>query len=123
MRWQGAGGRWEKETDRESVCGLEACAGVEKRLCAALETRHSKHVALVHPPHPPPTLTHFAPPQVEEFMLWDLERVASVISGSDDYKPNCCLVIIDFLIRHGHITPEEPGYLDLLQALRVGDPA
>lgn len=60
--------------------------------------------------------------QVEEFMLWDLDRVAGVISGSDDYKPNCCLVIIDFLIRHGCITPEEPGYLDLVRSLRVGDP-
>jgi hypothetical protein len=60
--------------------------------------------------------------QVEEFMLWDLERVAGVISGSEEYKPNCCLVIIDFLIRHGYLTPEEPGYLDLVRSLRVGDP-
>lgn len=59
--------------------------------------------------------------QVEEFMLWDLERVAGVISGSQEYKPNCCLVIIDFLVRHGYITPEEPGYLDLVRSLRVGD--
>jgi hypothetical protein len=60
--------------------------------------------------------------QVEEFMLWDLDRVASVMSTSEEYKPNCCLVIIDFLIRHGYITSEEPGYLDLVRALRVGEP-
>lgn len=60
--------------------------------------------------------------QVEEFMLWDLDRVASVMSTSEEYKPNCCLVIIDFLIRHGYTTPEEPGYLDLVRALRVGEP-
>lgn len=60
--------------------------------------------------------------EVEEFMLWDLDRVAGVISGSQEYKPNCCLVIIDFLVRHGYLTPEEPGYLDLVRSLRVGDP-
>jgi hypothetical protein len=58
---------------------------------------------------------------VQEFMLWDLERVAAVVSGSDEYKPNCCLVIIDFLARHGCIAPDEPGYLELLVALRAGD--
>jgi hypothetical protein len=31
------------------------------------------------------------------------------------------LVIIDFLIRHGYLTPEQSGYLQLVAALRSGD--
>jgi hypothetical protein len=60
--------------------------------------------------------------QVEEFMLWDMQKVASVISSSTEYKPNCCLVIIDFLVRHGLLAPEEGGYLSLVRQLRAGDP-
>jgi hypothetical protein len=30
-------------------------------------------------------------------------------------------VIIDFLIRHGYVTPEQPGYLELVARLRSGD--
>eukprot|EP00882_Tetradesmus_deserticola_P007136 GHRQ01007512.1.p1 GENE.GHRQ01007512.1~~GHRQ01007512.1.p1 ORF type:complete len:265 (+),score=140.71 GHRQ01007512.1:2-796(+) len=60
--------------------------------------------------------------EVEEFMLWDMSKVASVISRSTQYKPNCCLVIIDFLVRHGLVAPEEAGYLQLVRQLRTGDP-
>lgn len=56
-------------------------------------------------------------------MLWDLRRVAATISGSQEYKPNVSLVIIDFLIRHGLLAPEEKGYLQLVSGLRVGTPA
>jgi hypothetical protein len=60
--------------------------------------------------------------QVEEFMLWDVEAVAEVLSSGDAYKPNCGLVIIDFFVRHGFISPDEPGYVDLVAALRQGAP-
>jgi hypothetical protein len=60
--------------------------------------------------------------QVEEFMLWDMLKVASVISSSTEYKPNCCLVIIDFMVRHGLVAPEESGYLSMVRQLRAGDP-
>ena len=36
------------------------------------------------------------------------------------FKPNINLVVIDWLIRHGHIPPEAPGYLGLVAALRQG---
>jgi hypothetical protein len=32
-------------------------------------------------------------------MLWDLPRVADVIANTDDYKPNCGVVVMDFLVR------------------------
>jgi len=60
--------------------------------------------------------------EVEEFFLWDFEQIVASMSPScaDPIKPNCYLVIIDFLLRWGFITPESPGYLDVLRELRSG---
>ena len=41
-------------------------------------------------------------------------------SPPNAFKPNINLVVIDFLLRHGHIQPSEPGYLDLVASLRQG---
>lgn len=30
-----------------------------------------------------------------------------------EFKPNCGLVLIEFMIRHGMISPDEPGYLEM----------
>ena len=61
--------------------------------------------------------------EVESFELKSLEDVLDKVvqGGSAGYKPNCNLVIIDFLIRHGVITPETEGYLELLSSLRRSD--
>ena len=37
------------------------------------------------------------------------------------FKPNINLVVIDFLVRHGYIPPEAPGYLELVASLRQGE--
>ena len=66
-------------------------------------------------------LTFNVPPQVEEFVLWPLERVVQVMSEGTEFKTNVNMVIIDFMVRHGFITPEQPGYLDLVKLLRSGD--
>jgi len=39
---------------------------------------------------------------------------------SNAYKPNINLVVTDWLVRHGHIPPGAPGYLDLVASLRQG---
>ena len=60
--------------------------------------------------------------EVEHFELWPIQRVLDTLCEDNDlFKPNVTLVIIDFLIRHGLIRPEEPGFLDLLMSLRQGD--
>lgn len=60
--------------------------------------------------------------EVEDFMLWDIEKVMATIAETDEFKLNCNLVIIDFLVRHGHLTPDNtPGYLDLVAGLRRGE--
>ncbi len=56
--------------------------------------------------------------EVQEFYLWPIERVAQIVRESDEFKPNCSLVVIDFLIRHGLIGPEHADYLQLNQGLR-----
>ena len=52
-----------------------------------------------------------------EFFLWPVDRVAEVVRESEDFKLNCNLVIIDFLIRRGCIPPEHPDYLALVAGL------
>lgn len=56
--------------------------------------------------------------EVEEFMLLPLAEVARIVSETDDFKLNCNLVVIDFLVRHGWLGPEWPEYLQLVQGLR-----
>ncbi len=59
--------------------------------------------------------------QVEGFTLMTVEEVSRIVSETTEFKANCTLVIIDFLIRHGVITPDSPGYLQLAAAIRQGD--
>jgi len=59
--------------------------------------------------------------EVSEFMRWPMNKVASTMSNTTDFKPNVCVVIIDMMIRRGHLSPEQDGYLDILSNLRVGD--
>ena len=58
--------------------------------------------------------------EVESFHLWPIEEVAARVRDTDDFKFNVGPVIIDFLIRHGWLTPEEPDYLQLVMGLRAG---
>ncbi|MEI8393646.1 MAG: DUF4743 domain-containing protein [Rhodospirillaceae bacterium] len=53
--------------------------------------------------------------EVESFELMPWRKVAGIVRDTMDFKFNCNLVIIDFLIRHGLITPDEPDYLELCQ--------
>jgi len=56
--------------------------------------------------------------EVEEFMLLPLPEVARIVRETDEFKLNCNLVIVDFLIRHGWLGPEWPEYLHLVRGLR-----
>ena len=56
--------------------------------------------------------------EVESFELMPWERVADIVRDTNDFKFNCNLVVIDFLIRHGLIGPEHPDYIALAAGLR-----
>lgn len=55
--------------------------------------------------------------EVEAFSLWPLDQVMERVRETDDFKPNCSLVIVDFLVRHGLMDPESPDYLEIVTGL------
>lgn len=55
-----------------------------------------------------------------EAQLFELMPVDEVLERvqKGEFKPNCGLVIVDFLIRHGAVTPtSEPDYLEILSRM------
>jgi 8-oxo-dGTP pyrophosphatase MutT (NUDIX family) len=56
--------------------------------------------------------------EVQAFYLWPVERVLDTVRDTNEFKLNCNLVIIDFLIRHGRISQDDPDYLELIRGLR-----
>ena len=55
--------------------------------------------------------------EVAAFYRLPIREVAKIVESSLEFKFNCNLVIIDFLIRHGFLSPEHPDYLRLIQGL------
>jgi len=55
--------------------------------------------------------------EVESFELMPIEQVAEIVRETEDFKANCNLVIIDFLIRHGLLNPEDVDYTRLVTGL------
>lgn len=56
--------------------------------------------------------------EVAEFKLMPIDEVARIVRETDEFKLNCNLVVIDFLLRHGFIQPDDPDYLAINQGLR-----
>lgn len=55
--------------------------------------------------------------EVENFYLWPIERVMETVRESDEFKFNCALVVVDFLVRHGYIAADDPDYSDIVEGL------
>ncbi|KAF0117662.1 MAG: NTP pyrophosphohydrolase including oxidative damage repair enzyme [Rhodospirillaceae bacterium] len=57
--------------------------------------------------------------EMESFTLMPVSEAIEKVRTTDEFKFNVNLVILDFAIRHGFVTPErESDYLDLLFSLR-----
>jgi isopentenyldiphosphate isomerase len=56
--------------------------------------------------------------EIAEFYLWPIEQVAEIVRGTREFKFNCNLVVIDFLVRHGVLPPDHPDYVAICQGLR-----
>lgn len=56
--------------------------------------------------------------EVQEFFQWSIPKVMDTVRTSLDFKDNCNLVIIDFLVRHGFITPKDKNYTSIVFGLR-----
>lgn len=48
--------------------------------------------------------------EVEAFTLMPLAQVSELVKNTDEFKFNCGMVVIDFLMRHGFIGPQDPEY-------------
>ncbi len=60
--------------------------------------------------------------EIDSFELWPVEEVAARVRDSFDFKYNCNMAIIDFLVRYGYLTPEtEPDYMAIVLGLRRAD--
>jgi len=56
--------------------------------------------------------------EVETFELWDVPKIKEAMRNGE-FKPNAAVVMIDFFIRHGIITPEnEKDYVQICGRLR-----
>ena len=56
--------------------------------------------------------------EIDHFTLLPIDKVIATVRDGFEFKFNCNLVIIDFLVRHGFITPDEPDYLAIVCGLR-----
>ncbi|HNB28541.1 MAG TPA: DUF4743 domain-containing protein [Alphaproteobacteria bacterium] len=55
--------------------------------------------------------------EIASFELMELDAVRDILARGQDFKFNVALVVIDFLIRHGSIAPDEKDYSDLAMGL------
>lgn len=52
-----------------------------------------------------------------DFRLLNVEEVKTALNEGQ-FKPNCALVLLDFFVRHGVLTPEnEPDYIEIVSRL------
>ena len=56
--------------------------------------------------------------EVEEFYLMPIAEVAELVRTTHEFKTNCNLVMIDFLVRHGQIKVEDTDYVEIVKGLR-----
>ncbi|KAL8694851.1 MAG: hypothetical protein Q9218_000611 [Villophora microphyllina] len=55
--------------------------------------------------------------EVEDFRLWSVAEVQDALSKGQ-FKPNCALLLLDFFIRHGILTPHnEKHYVEIVSRL------
>lgn len=54
--------------------------------------------------------------EVEEFELKTVEEVKEALRNGE-FKPNCAVVLLDFFVRHGILTAEDEGYVEIVARL------
>ena len=55
--------------------------------------------------------------EIVNFELMPADAVVERVRGTDDFKFNVNLVILDFAMRHGLIAVDDPEYLDVATGL------
>ena len=55
--------------------------------------------------------------EMEEFRLLPAREVMAITAETTDFKFNCAVANIDFFVRHGLLTPDDPDYLDIVRGM------
>lgn len=54
--------------------------------------------------------------EVAEFELKSVDEIKDALRNSE-FKPNCALVLLDFFVRHGFLTEQDEGYIEIVARL------
>lgn len=54
--------------------------------------------------------------EVEAFELMTVEEAKNALTAGE-FKPNCAVALLDFFVRHGILTSEDEGYLEIVARL------
>jgi isopentenyldiphosphate isomerase len=60
--------------------------------------------------------------EVHAFELWPVQRVFETVRDTTEFKYNCNLVLIDFFLRHGLFSADDPQFFALGEGLRAPEP-
>ncbi|MEX1107929.1 MAG: DUF4743 domain-containing protein [Dongiaceae bacterium] len=55
--------------------------------------------------------------EIDEYQLWPIADVIERMAETEDFKFNVVLVNIDFLVRHGLLTPDDADYVEIVRGL------
>lgn len=58
--------------------------------------------------------------EVDEFYLWHMDGVMDRMEKTEDFKFDVPIGIMDFAIRHGILSPDNPDYIQICEAIRMG---
>ncbi len=59
--------------------------------------------------------------EIASFHLMPVDEVMTLVRETDAFKPNCAVVLIDFFLRHGLLTPAgTPDHAAIVEALAAG---
>ena len=61
--------------------------------------------------------------EVHGFELWPVRRVFETVRDTTEFKYNCNLVLIDFFVRHGLLSADDPSFVDIVSGLKRDVPA
>lgn len=56
--------------------------------------------------------------EVHSFELWPVRRVFETVRDTSEFKYNCNLVLIDFFVRHGLLSADDPDFFPIVEGLR-----
>jgi hypothetical protein len=59
---------------------------------------------------------------VHSFELWPVERVYETVRDTTEFKYNCNLVLIDFFVRHGLMSADDPDFFAIIEGLHRSQP-